>query len=104
MLATPHERPLFGSGPDRSAPRWRAEARHSPRIANFPAEFQQMIAQSEAPGNSKLKGLARIVHGTARVPQLAFGRCAREAPLSSIRRENIGLVPQINCVGQLASR
>jgi hypothetical protein len=89
---------------DPSAPAGGAEARHRPRIANFPAEFQQIIAQSGAPGNSKLNGLARIVHGTARDPQLAFGRCAREPPLSSIRRENIGLVPQINCVGQLASR
>jgi hypothetical protein len=43
----------------------------APKLADFPTESEQIIAQSEGPGNSRLKGLARIVHGTARVPQVA---------------------------------
>jgi hypothetical protein len=58
-----------------------------------------MIAQSEGLGNTGSGGLARIVHGTARVPQLGFFRCARRHPMVSFRRENIGLAPQINCAG-----
>jgi hypothetical protein len=62
-----------------------------------------MIAQSEGPGNSGPMGLARIVHGTARVPQLRFCPCARRRPMAAIEWKNIGLVPQINCVEQVAS-
>jgi hypothetical protein len=82
--------PVSGSSLERLLP----HCAKSSRTAIYPTETAQIIAQSEGPGNSGTARLARIVHGTQRVPQLRFRRCNSPTPTVAIRGEDIGLVRQ----------